>query len=71
MSPSPIIEGGCLCGAVRYRATIEAAGGDVPPVESELHIPRARFHAKLAGAGGSAELVEPIYLREPDAKALA
>jgi tRNA threonylcarbamoyladenosine biosynthesis protein TsaB len=59
-------------GAVRYRATIEAAGGIVPPDESDLHVPRARFHARLAGNGGPAEQVEPVYVRVPDAeKALA
>jgi tRNA threonylcarbamoyl adenosine modification protein YeaZ len=55
-------------GAVRYRTTIEEAGGVVPPDESELHLPRARFHAELAGPGGPAELVEPVYLRAPDAE---
>jgi len=55
-------------GAVRYRATIEDRGGVVPPDDSELHLPRARFHAALAGAGGPAELVEPVYLRAPDAE---
>jgi hypothetical protein len=59
-------------GAVQYRARIEAAGGVVPPDDSELHVPRARFHAQLAGEGGPAEQVEPVYLRIPDAeKALA
>jgi tRNA threonylcarbamoyl adenosine modification protein YeaZ len=55
-------------GAVRYRATIEAAGGVVPPDDDERHLPRARFHAQLAGRGGAAELVEPVYLRVPDAE---
>jgi tRNA threonylcarbamoyladenosine biosynthesis protein TsaB len=55
-------------GAVRYRATIEAAGGVVPPDDSELHLPRARFHAELAGEGGPAERVEPVYVRAPDAE---
>jgi tRNA threonylcarbamoyladenosine biosynthesis protein TsaB len=59
-------------GAVRYRSTIEAGGGVVPPDESEVHLPRARFHAQLAGPGGPADLIEPVYLRMPDAeKALA
>jgi tRNA threonylcarbamoyladenosine biosynthesis protein TsaB len=59
-------------GAVRYRAAIEAAGGIVPPDDSDVHVPRARFHARLAGAGGPAEQVEPVYVRAPDAeKALA
>jgi tRNA threonylcarbamoyladenosine biosynthesis protein TsaB len=55
-------------GAVRYRELFEAAGGVVPPDDSELHIPRARFHAALARDAGPAELVEPIYVRAPDAK---
>ncbi len=55
-------------GAVRYRGTIEDAGGIVPPDDSELQIPRARFHALLAGEGGQAELVEPVYGRAPDAE---
>jgi tRNA threonylcarbamoyladenosine biosynthesis protein TsaB len=55
-------------GAVRYRGVIESAGGVVPPDRSELHLPRARFHAALAGPGGPAELVEPVYLRLPDAE---
>ena len=53
-------------GAVHYRETIEAAGGFVPPDESELHLPRARFHAQLAGEFGPPELVQPMYLRVPD-----
>ena len=56
-------------GAVRYRDAIEAAGGVVPPDDDERHLPRARFHAQLAGAGGPAELVEPVYVRAPDAEA--
>ena len=32
-----------------------------------LHIPRARYHALLARDFGSAELVEPVYIRAPDA----
>ena len=55
-------------GAVRYRALIEGRGGVVPPDESELHVPHARFHALLARDAGPAELVEPLYLRAPDAK---
>jgi tRNA threonylcarbamoyladenosine biosynthesis protein TsaB len=55
-------------GAVRYRGTIQGRGGVVPPDGSELHVPHARFHARLAGEGGPAELVEPVYLRAPDAE---
>ena len=53
-------------GAIRYRVTVEAAGGIVPPDESELHLPRARFHAQLADAFGPPEVVQPMYLRIPD-----
>jgi tRNA threonylcarbamoyladenosine biosynthesis protein TsaB len=55
-------------GARRYRGVIEEAGGVVPPDESDVHVPRARFHAELAGAGEAADLVEPVYLRVPDAE---
>jgi tRNA threonylcarbamoyladenosine biosynthesis protein TsaB len=55
-------------GAVRYRGIFEAHGGVVPPDGSELHVPRARFHALLAGEGGPADLVEPVYVRAPDAE---
>jgi tRNA threonylcarbamoyladenosine biosynthesis protein TsaB len=55
-------------GAVRYRALLEDAGGTVPPDESDLHIPWARHHAGLARDFGSAEELEPLYLREPDAE---
>ena len=64
------LDPGTLCvggGAVRYRAILEAAGAVVPPDEDERHVPRARFHAALASAFGPAELVEPIYVRVPDA----
>jgi tRNA threonylcarbamoyladenosine biosynthesis protein TsaB len=54
-------------GAVLYRATLETAGAVIPPDEDERHVPRARFHAQLAGEFGPAELVEPIYVRVPDA----
>ena len=54
-------------GAVRYRDVLEAAGAEIPPDESELHLPRASVHARLARDFGPAELVEPIYVRVPDA----
>jgi tRNA threonylcarbamoyladenosine biosynthesis protein TsaB len=53
-------------GAVRYRAEIESAGGSVPADDSELHLPRARFHAQLATEFALPELVQPMYLRVPD-----
>lgn len=54
-------------GAVRYREVLEAVGAHVPPDDSELHVPRASVHARLATEFGPAELVEPIYVRVPDA----
>lgn len=62
---------GSLCvgdGAVRYRRVLEEKGAEVPPDDDERHLPRARFHARLAGAFGPAEAVEPLYLRAPDAE---
>jgi tRNA threonylcarbamoyladenosine biosynthesis protein TsaB len=62
---------GTVCvgdGAVRYRSILESAGAAIPPDSSELHLPRARFHALLAEDYGPAERVEPIYVRAPDAK---
>lgn len=58
-------------GAVRYRRVLEEAGVEVPPDDDERHLPRARFHARLAGAFGPAEAVEPLYLRVPDAERAA
>ncbi|HZE29032.1 MAG TPA: tRNA (adenosine(37)-N6)-threonylcarbamoyltransferase complex dimerization subunit type 1 TsaB [Gaiellaceae bacterium] len=52
-------------GAVRYRSILEANGAEVPPDDDERHLPRARFHAALAGEPGE---VEPLYLRLPDAE---
>jgi tRNA threonylcarbamoyl adenosine modification protein YeaZ len=66
------LEPGALCvgsGAVRYRHTLEAKGGVVPPDGDSLHVPHARLHAALAREFGPADAVEPIYVRAPDAKA--
>lgn len=54
-------------GAVRYREHLEATGAIVPPDHDEVHVPRARFHAELARDFRAAELVEPVYVRAPDA----
>ena len=43
----------------------------MPPDEDERHLPRARFHAQLATGFGPAELVEPLYVRLPDAVEVA
>jgi tRNA threonylcarbamoyladenosine biosynthesis protein TsaB len=61
---------GTVCvgsGAVRYRSLLEAAGAEIPGDQDERHLPRARFHARLAREFGPADAVEPLYLRVPDA----
>ena len=65
------LDSGAQCvgdGAVRYRSVLEASGAVIPPDDSELHIPRARHHAKLAAELGPPELLEPLYVRVPDAE---
>ena len=62
---------GSICigdGAARYRDVLAERGGEVPPDDSELHVPRASLHASLASSFGPADEVEPVYVREPDAK---
>ena len=54
-------------GAVRYRDVFEALGAVVPPENDDRHIPRAKYHARLAENFTSADNVEPLYLRAPDA----
>jgi tRNA threonylcarbamoyladenosine biosynthesis protein TsaB len=55
-------------GAKRYRSVLEERGADVPPDDDERHLPRARFHAALAGEPGPVDELEPLYLRVPDAE---
>jgi tRNA threonylcarbamoyladenosine biosynthesis protein TsaB len=65
------IAAGTTCigdGARRYRAMLEEKGAIVPPDGDERHLPRARFHAQLAGELGPVEAIEPLYLRVPDAE---
>jgi tRNA threonylcarbamoyladenosine biosynthesis protein TsaB len=54
-------------GARRYRSLLEERGAAVPPDDDERHLPRARFHAALAGEPGPVDELEPLYLRVPDA----
>ena len=58
-------------GAVRYRAIFEDAGATVPPDDDPVHLPDPRLLVDRAGAFGDAELVEPLYVREPDARPAA
>ncbi|HZR94411.1 MAG TPA: tRNA (adenosine(37)-N6)-threonylcarbamoyltransferase complex dimerization subunit type 1 TsaB [Gaiellaceae bacterium] len=65
------VAAGTVCvgsGAVRYRAVLEEKGAVVPPDDDERHLPRARFHAALAGPLGPVDAIEPLYLRVPDAE---
>ena len=69
LTPEELRVDGAVCvgdGAIRYRALIQERGGTVPPDDDERHLPRARFHAALAGAPGNVEEIEPLYLRVPD-----
>jgi tRNA threonylcarbamoyladenosine biosynthesis protein TsaB len=58
-------------GAVRYRPELEAAGAEIPPDRDLVHLPRSRFHAELARDFVDADLVEPVYVRLPDAERTA
>jgi len=56
-------------GAVRYRGVFERNGATVPPDDDPVHVPDPWLLVGRAGAFGDAALVEPLYVREPDAKA--
>jgi tRNA threonylcarbamoyladenosine biosynthesis protein TsaB len=55
-------------GAIRYRAVFEQHGATIPPDDDDAHVPDPLRLVERAGAFGDAELVEPLYVREPDAK---
>ena len=66
-----VVPPGSVCigdGALRYRDLLTARGAEVPPDDSALHVPRASLHASLATTFGPADEVEPVYVREPDAR---
>ena len=58
-------------GAVRYRDVFEANGAEVPPDGDPVHAPHAHLLVAHADAFGPAAKLEPLYLREPDAKPAA
>ena len=71
LTPRELPLDGGLCvgdGAKRYRSVLEERGAVVPPDDDERHLPRARFHAALAGEPGPVDELEPLYLRMPDAE---
>jgi tRNA threonylcarbamoyladenosine biosynthesis protein TsaB len=55
-------------GAIMYRTLFEEKGATVPPDDDPVHIPDPRLLIERAGAFGDADLVEPLYVREPDAR---
>jgi tRNA threonylcarbamoyladenosine biosynthesis protein TsaB len=55
-------------GAVRYRDVFTNAGASVPPDDDPIHVPDPLVLLERAGAFGDAELIEPLYVREPDAR---
>jgi len=55
-------------GAIKYRTLFEEKGATVPPDDDPVHIPDPRLLIERAGAFGDADLVEPLYVREPDAR---
>ena len=54
-------------GAIRYRDLFEAAGAEIPPDDDPAHLPAARLLVPHAGTFASAEAIEPLYVRAPDA----
>ncbi|HZO35036.1 MAG TPA: tRNA (adenosine(37)-N6)-threonylcarbamoyltransferase complex dimerization subunit type 1 TsaB [Gaiellaceae bacterium] len=58
-------------GAIRYREVFEQNGAEVPPDDDPVHRPDPLLLVARAGAFGAAELVEPLYVREPDARPAA
>ena len=55
-------------GAVRYRELFESAGADVPADDDPAHLPDPLLLLEQAGPFGDPALVEPLYVREPDAR---
>lgn len=55
-------------GAIRYRDLFEGRGATIPPDVDDAHLPDPLLLVERAGAFGAAELVEPLYVRDPDAK---
>ncbi len=58
-------------GALRYRGLFEAAGATVPADDDPVHQPDPLLLVERAGPYGDADLIEPLYVREPDARPLA
>ena len=57
-------------GALRYRELFEGLGARIPPDSDDAHLPDPMLLVERAGPFGAAALVEPLYVRDPDAKPL-
>jgi len=55
-------------GAIRYRELFEAAGARIPADGEPAHLPAASRLVACAQAYGPADEIEPVYLRDPDAR---
>jgi tRNA threonylcarbamoyl adenosine modification protein YeaZ len=55
-------------GAIRYRSLFEEHGATIPPDADEAHLPDPLLLIDRAGPFGAAALVEPLYVRAPDAR---
>jgi tRNA threonylcarbamoyladenosine biosynthesis protein TsaB len=64
------VEGQTLLGdgAIRYRTIFEAAGATIPADDDPVHRPDPLLLVEHAGPFGPAAAVEPLYVRDPDAK---
>jgi tRNA threonylcarbamoyl adenosine modification protein YeaZ len=55
-------------GAIRHRELFESRGATIPPDDDDVHVPDPFVLVERAGPYGDAALVEPLYVRDPDAK---
>jgi len=55
-------------GAIRYRSIFEAAGAEIPPDNDPRHAPHAQLLVPHMQALVPLDTIEPMYVREPDAK---
>lgn len=65
LDPPPLAAGD---GALRFRAELEAVGVSVAPPGEVVHRVAARHICSLSATDAATTEIEPIYLREPDAK---
>lgn len=69
--PEDVPVEGRLCvgdGAIAYRAELEARGAEIPDERDSRHRVQPACLAQIARAYGEPSLLEPVYLRVPDAE---